>query len=168
MCFVSYSIEAVSRGHSLCLPLYLCIRERKQSRLYSLLPLLSLLIPLRINHARERILPPPRDTIRRRNNARQEQSRRLSIPQRSGQKAQRAAMIHGRLADVERERRYRRVHQDAEVVAKICACDAERPHGGQDESVAGEEEGNRGIFDEGVEESGVGWLGGKGFVVTDL
>ena len=75
-------------------------------------------------------------------------------------------MIHGRLANIKRKRRYGRVHQDAEVIAQICACDAERPHGGEDEGIAGEEDGDGGVFDEGGGEGRVGGLGGEGFVVA--
>lgn len=54
---------------SLLLSMYVSLRV--ESRLDPFLPLLPLLIPLGINHAREWVLPPPRNTIRRRNNARQ-------------------------------------------------------------------------------------------------
>lgn len=75
-------------------------------------------------------------------------------------------MVHGRLADVERERRNRLVHQDAEVVAQIRAGHAERPHGGEHQGVAGEEERDGGVFDERGEEGGVRRLRGEGFVVA--
>jgi hypothetical protein len=74
-------------------------------------------------------------------------------------------VIHGRLAHVERERRDRLVHEDAEVVSEVCARDTECPHGGQDERVAGDEERDGGVFDERGEESWVGWLRCEGFVV---
>lgn len=75
-------------------------------------------------------------------------------------------MVHGCLADVEREGCDWLIHQNAEVVPEVGSGDAERPHRCQDEGVAHEEEGDRGVFDERVEEGGVGRLGGKGFIVA--
>lgn len=75
-------------------------------------------------------------------------------------------MVHGCLGHVEWERGDGRIHQDAEVVAEICASHAERPHGGEHEGVAGEEERDGRVFDEGGEEGGVCGLGGEGLVVA--
>jgi hypothetical protein len=145
---------------------YLVRKLGQYRRLHALLALPPLLVTLRINHAREGIFPSPRDTVSRRDYASQEKTRRLAIPQRSSQEAQSAAVIHGRLADVEREGCDGRVHEDAEVVAQVGASDAERPHGCQDEGVAGEEEGNCGVFYKRGEERWVCGLGGESFVVT--
>lgn len=75
-------------------------------------------------------------------------------------------MVHGCVGHVERERGYGCVHEDAEVVAEVGAGYAEGVHGCQDEGVAGEEEGDRGVFEERGEERGVRGLGGEGFVVA--
>jgi hypothetical protein len=77
-------------------------------------------------------------------------------------------MIHGRFADIERETRHRRVHEDAKVVAEVGARDAEGVHGCQDEGVSREEERDCGVFDERGGEGGVGRLGREGFVVSVL
>lgn len=75
-------------------------------------------------------------------------------------------MVHGCIRDVEGKRRDGRVHKDAEVVAQVCACYAERPHGGQDERGAGCEEGERGELNQGVGEERVCWLRFEGCAVA--
>ena len=82
----------------------------------------------------------PGDRIRDRDQPRQHQPRRLPAPQRGAQEAERAAVVHGRRRDVEREAGHRRVHQDPEVVAQIRARQPQRPHGREHEDVAAEEE----------------------------
>jgi hypothetical protein len=82
----------------------------------------------------------PGDRIRGRDQPRQHQPRRLPAPQRGAQEAERAAVVHGRRRDVEREAGHRRVHQDPEVVAQVRAGQPQRPHGREHEDVAAEEE----------------------------
>lgn len=45
------------------------------------------------------------------------------------------SVVHGRVGNVERETRDHAVHEDAEVVAQKCACDAQSPGGRYDENV---------------------------------
>lgn len=75
-------------------------------------------------------------------------------------------MVHGRIGDVEGEGCDGFVHEDAEVVAEVGAGDAECVHGGQDEGVAREEEGDCRVFDQRGEEGWGGGLGGESFIVA--
>lgn len=135
--------------------------------LQALLALGALLVSLLVDHACEGVLELPGNAVRNGNNASQQQTSRLAVPQRGCEEAERRAVIHGRVGHIEWERGHRRVHQDAKVVAEVCACDAERPHRGQDEGVAGEEERDRGVLDEWVLEERRGGLIGEGFVVAE-
>jgi hypothetical protein len=113
-----------------------CLFASQGSCLDALLSLPPLLVPLGINHAREGVLPPPRNAVCRSDDACQQDACRLSVPKRGCQEAHGATMVHGCLADVERKGGDWRVHEDAKVVAEIGPRDAERPHRGQDEGVA--------------------------------
>ena len=141
-------------------------RARHRSVSQALLAGLALLVPFRVNHAREGILPPPRDGVAAGDEHGQEHAGGFPPPQGGGQEAQRGAVVHGRVGHVEGEARDGRVHQDAEVVAQIRARHAEGPHGGQDEGGAGREERERGEVDEGPVEGGVRRLVGEGGVVA--
>lgn len=55
-------------------------------------------------------------------------------------------MVHGRIRDVEREARHHLVHEDAEVVAQKCACDAQRPGRRYNEDVPRGDQGIREIL----------------------
>ena len=125
-----------------------------------------LLIPLAIDHSREGVLKLPGNAVRDSHDTSQKQTSRLSVPERSREEAERRAVVHGRIGDVEGERCDWRVHQNAKVVAQICTGDAECPHRGQDERVASEEEWDRGVFDEGVKKERGNGLVGEGFVVA--
>jgi hypothetical protein len=136
------------------------------SYLQPLLAPLPLLIPLPVNHLGEGVLVRPRDGIRAGHQARQEQPSGLPVPDGGREERERRAVVHGRVGDVERERRHGRVHEDAEVVAQVRARYAERVHGRQHERVACQEERDGRVRDRGVgEERGRG-LVGEGFVVA--
>lgn len=134
--------------------------------LQALLALGPLLIPLLIDHSREGVLELSRNAVCDSHDASQEQTGGLSVPQRGREEAECRAVVHGRVGDVEGERGDWCVHENAEIVTEVRAGHAERPHGGQDEGVAGEEEGDRGVFDERVLEEGRDGLVGEGFVVA--
>ena len=133
------------------------------------LPALLLLpISLRINLRSERVLKPQRNAVNRPHQPCQQHARRLAKPQRRAQEAQRAAMVHRRAGHVEREASDDLVHQDAEVVAQVCARDAERPHAAQYECVATQEQADGQALGEGGEEGWVGWLGAQGALVYEV
>ena len=134
--------------------------------LQALLALGTLLVALLIDHAGEGVFELAGNGIRDSNDSSQEQTSRLAVPQRGREEAERRAVVHGRVGDVEWERGDWSVHQDAEVVAQVGTGDAERPHGSQDEDVTSQEERNGRVFDDGVQEQGRRRLVGEGFVVT--
>lgn len=65
----------------------------------------------------------------------------LAVPQRRSHEAHRAAPVHGTSRHIERESSDHIIHQDAKVISQVCACNAEGPHGGEDEDIAAGEEG---------------------------
>jgi hypothetical protein len=139
---------------------------KRAQRLQPLLALTALLVPLLVNHAREGVLPVARNGVRNGDNARKQQPRGLAEPQGRGEEAQRGAVVHGRGRDVEGEARHGRVHQDAKVVAQVRARDAQRPHARQHERVARQEERDRRVLDQRVEERRVRGLRGESLVVA--
>ena len=107
-------------------------------RLLPLLPTLlrPLSLPLGIDLRGERILKRECYTIAHEYQGRQSQASRLSEPQRRTHEAHDAAPVHRRAGHVEGKPRHDVVHEDAEVVAQICARDPERPHATQHEHIA--------------------------------
>lgn len=158
--------KCMSEQCSLCFVSWLQLSLRLCARLDALLSLFALRVPLRVDHTRERILPAPSNAIRCRNKTRQQHTRGLSKPQRGREETKRRAMVHGCIGDIEGKRGNRFVHQDAKVVTQICARDAEGVHAGEHEGVAHEEERDRGVLDEGVEEGRVRGLRGESFIVA--
>lgn len=103
------------------------------------LPLLAALLrplPLRIDLRRERILKAQCDLVDNQHESAENKPSRLSIPQRGAHEAHEASIVHWRPGNVEREARHDVVHQDAKVIAEICARDPQRPHAAQDEDIA--------------------------------
>ena len=77
-------------------------------------------------------------------------------------------MVHGRRADAEREARNHLVHQDAEVVAQVRARDAQRPHAGQHQRVAAEQQADGQTLRERSQERRVCGLGAQGALVDGV
>ena len=87
------------------------------------------------------------------------------IPESDGDKAHRAAPVHGIGHNVERESSDHVVHEDAKVVSQVCSRDAERPHGAEHKHVSGKEERRSSGAHSRVLEERVGGLGLECLVV---
>ena len=87
------------------------------------------------------LLKRQRNQINHQNLPGQEHARWFPIQQRGPKKAHRAAIVHGRAREVEWEACDRLIHQDTEVIAKICADDAKGPGARQDEDISCGKEG---------------------------
>lgn len=83
----------------------------------------------------------------------------------NGQKVQRAAGVHGRAGDVERESGHGRIHQDTEVVTQVGASDAQSPHTGEDEHIPDSEQAHGEIR---LVDGLVEWLGLESFFVQPV
>lgn len=82
------------------------------------------------------LFPSQRQPIHYKHLRRQHEPGNLAIIQRHGKEAHRAAPIHRRARDIEREPCDGRVHQDPKVVTQVRAREAKRPHARQHQDVA--------------------------------
>ena len=141
-------------------------RERDLQTLLS--TLLGLPLPLRINLRRERILKPQRNRVNNKDQARQQNTRRLAKPKRRAQKAHRTAMVHGRRGHTERKTRNHLIHQDTKVVAQVRARDTQRPHAGQHQRVTTEQQADGQTLRERGEQCWMRGLGAQGALVDGV
>jgi hypothetical protein len=130
--------------------------------------LLGLPLPLGVNLRSERILKPQSHRVNSENKSRQQHTRRLAKPKRRAQETEGAAMVHGRRANAEREPGHHLVHQDAKVVAQVRARDAERPHAGQHQRVAAEQQADGQALRERAQQGRVSGLGAQGALVDGV
>lgn len=70
----------------------------------------------------------------------QQQTGGLPEPQAGSEEAQRGAVVHGRVCNVEREAGDTRVHENPKVVSEVGSGDAKRPHARENKDVSDEED----------------------------
>lgn len=143
----------------------------KGALLRLLTPLLSrrlLPIPLGVNLGGEGVLVAQGDVVDEEDPRGDENSRGLPEVKRHTEEAHGGAVVHGGIGDVEGEARDDVIHEDAEVVAKEGAGDAEGPGGGDDEDIASDNEGIGGELHGGSVEKRMGGLLAEGTLVEEI
>merc|ERR1712063_37926 len=92
--------------------------------------ILSLRITLRINVRSERSLETSHShRVHNMSPQTQKNTRRGSLPQRSRQKIDHTALVHGVIAHIEWESSHLRIHQNSEIITKVGASDTQHPEG---------------------------------------
>jgi len=127
---------------------------------------LPLLVSLLVDTRSERVLEAKRNLVHDKDQRREGKTSWLSQPDRRAQERHGRTVVHWCVGDVERETRHHVVHQNAKVVAQVGPCDAECPHGGQDEDVSARDQGGGDEFGEGCHEEGMGGLLAEGALVA--
>jgi hypothetical protein len=145
-------------------PVICVLTSRRSTYLLTLSLLLSL--PLGVDPTGEGILICQSNLVDQEYQAGQHNSSRLSKPQCRSQEAEGRTIVHGSRTNVEGEACDHVVHEDAEVVAEVGACDAESVHGGQDEDVAGDEQSNGQGFRHRAKKERVGRLASEGALIA--
>jgi hypothetical protein len=104
------------------------------------------------------LLERPRNLVRHPHQCGEQDTHGLSEPQSGSQKAEGGSVVHGSISDIEREASDTGIHKNAEVVTEISTGDTERPHTCDNESVAGDEEGDRKLLRRRREQDVERWL----------
>lgn len=83
---------------------------------------------------------------------------RLPVHDRGAKKGQRRSVVHWRIGDVERERCHPVIHENAKVIAQICAGNAQSPHATEHEKIAGGDQSIPDVVRGGRLQERVRWL----------
>ena len=118
----------------------------------------ALSLSLRVDFASEWVLESESNEVDNQHLNSKKNTSWFSEPQSRPQERHGRSVVHWRLGNVEWESSNNIIHQDAEVISKVCASNTKSPHGGDNKDVSGNEEEDGRVLNKIGLESWMGWL----------